>query len=116
MDKIIISGLQVESLIGVYEWEREAPTSLLLDVEISTDLQRAADSDNVADTIDYAAVAELLMVTAKQASFELLEALAGKLIDTLFSHFPVQQISMTVIKPGILPTARQVAVMLTRSR
>ena len=116
MDKIIISGLQVNSVIGVYEWERQAKTALTVDVELSLDLRTAAHSDDVDDTLDYALVAQTLERVANDASFQLLEALAGHMVSALFTDFAASQISLTVSKPGILPNAQNVAVQLNRSR
>ena len=116
MDSIIIRGLAVDTLIGVYAWERERLTTLLLDITIDCDLSAAVASDAVADTIDYAAVAERVRHIGKHASYDLLEALAGALFRDLFLHFPATQIQLEITKPDILPQAKQVAVRLTRSR
>ena len=116
MDKIIIQGLQVHSLIGVYDWERESKQCLLVDVTLSLDLHRAAQTDEVEDTVDYAALAAKLVEVADQCEFQLLEALAQKMIDTLFSLYPLLHISLRITKPDILPHADQVAVELSRER
>lgn len=116
MDKITISGLQVHSLIGVYDWEREAKQMLLVDIELQLDLQKAADSDDVADTIDYAAVAKCLEAVADASQFQLLEALAKAMLDALFDNFPVFNATLALVKPEILPNASRVAVQLSRAR
>jgi dihydroneopterin aldolase len=114
MDKIIIEGLQLASLIGVYDWERKAKTRLLADVTLLTDLSLAANSDLVADTINYADVAQCLVEVAEQSEFELLEALADAMIQALFKHFPVSAITLKLSKPDILANAQNVAIELTR--
>ncbi|MDN4503532.1 dihydroneopterin aldolase [Alteromonadaceae bacterium BrNp21-10] len=115
MDKILIQGLQVSSLIGVYDWERTSQTALLVDIEIDVDLAPAGDSDDVADTLDYAKVAELLQLTAKQSTFQLLEALAAAMIAALFAQFNCHKIQLTLSKPNILADASNVAIQLTRT-
>lgn len=114
MDRILIEGLTLPALIGVYQWERQGKTSLLADIELITDLRRPAQSDNVADTIDYAEVAEQLVKLAADSQYELLEALAAAMIDHLLANYPLQQVKVKLTKPNILPNAQNVAVELCR--
>lgn len=114
MDKIIIQGLQVNSLIGVYDWEREAKQPIIVDITMQLDLSRAADSDDVADTIDYAQAAQKLADVADKSEFQLLEALAGHMIQAMFDAYPVLHITLRLTKPNILDNAQQVAVELSR--
>lgn len=114
MGKIYISGLKVDTLIGVYDWERTSPTTLLLDVTMRADLSRAMSSDDVADTIDYAKVAECIVNTGKRSTFELLEAFGNAVMNDVCHQFPVKDISVKITKPGILPNAQAVAVELHR--
>ncbi|WP_438864126.1 dihydroneopterin aldolase [Neptunicella sp.] len=116
MDRIIIEGLQVTSLIGVYDWERTAQTPLLVDLQIWVDLTPASQSDLVTDTLDYANIAEAVKQVASNSKFELLEALAGAMIKQIFSQFDCQKIELKLSKPEILPDARNVAVVLTRTK
>ncbi|MDF2180065.1 dihydroneopterin aldolase [Aliiglaciecola sp. CAU 1673] len=116
MDKILIEGLEIKSLIGVYDWERQAPRPLLVDVTLYLDLSKAGSSDAVADTIDYAAVATRIEEVAASSSFELLEALTSALISMLLNEFSIDQVSVKLSKPDILPNAKDVAVEMTRSR
>ena len=114
MDKIIITGLSVFSLIGVYDWERESKTQLYVDVTLDIDLSKAAKSDDVNDTVDYAAAAKLIEEVAEQSEFELLEALADQMITRLIANYPVLRVSLKISKPGILPNAQNVAIELNR--
>jgi dihydroneopterin aldolase len=116
LDKIYIEGLQVYSLIGVYDWEREKKQRLLVDMELFTDLSRAAKSDRVSDTLNYAEVASCIEQVADVSEFELLEALANAIVSKVFAGFPVQKISLKLSKPDILPKAQNVAVELVRER
>jgi len=116
MDKIFIEGLQVQSLIGVYDWERTSKTRLIVDLELFVDLQQAADTDNVEFTQDYAKVAELVEQVAEQSHFQLLEALADKMLTSIFTHFTCQQVRLKLSKPDILDNARNVGIEMNRSR
>jgi dihydroneopterin aldolase len=114
MDKIIIQGLQVKSLIGVYDWERNAKQALEVDVELAVDLTAAANSDNVQDTIDYAALAASIEELCYESEFALLEALANKLIQHLLGYVGVQSVTLAISKPNILANARAVTVKMYR--
>ncbi|WP_100643809.1 dihydroneopterin aldolase [Alteromonas facilis] len=114
MEQIIIQGLQLPTLIGVYDWERTQKTILLVDLVLDADLSRACETDDVADTIDYAKVAEALAEVAGKAKFELLEALGQALCDCVLTRFPVTRVDLSIIKPDILPNAAKVAVRLVR--
>ncbi|BFT29178.1 bifunctional dihydroneopterin aldolase/7,8-dihydroneopterin epimerase [Alteromonas sp. D210916BOD_24] len=116
MGKIYIAGLAVETLIGVYDWERVRNTELLIDVTLETDLEKAMLSDNVADTVDYAKVAECVAEVGKNSQFELLEAFGGAVMEAIFEQFAVTAITLKIVKPNILPNAKTVAVELTRER
>lgn len=116
METIYIHGLEVSTLIGVYDWERTRQTTLLFDLAMDADLKAAMLSDDVADTIDYAKAAAFVQQVAAQCQFELLEALAHKVLDALFNAYPVQKVTLTITKPDILPDARAVAISFSRAR
>ncbi|ALS99492.1 dihydroneopterin aldolase [Lacimicrobium alkaliphilum] len=116
MDNVIIEGLQVQSLIGVYDWERTARRPLLVDLVLEVDLAPAVASDDVSDTIDYARVAETLKQVALNSEFFLLEALAGAMLDALFAEFALQGATLKLSKPDILPDAENVAIRISRRK
>lgn len=116
MDKVIIEGLQVESVIGVYEWERHIHQTLLVDVEMNADFSAAAVSDALADAVDYAAIAAIIGEIARNARYQLLEGLAQELAQAIFRQAPVSWLRLTLRKPGAVPAARAVGVVIERSR
>lgn len=115
-DKIFIESLQIMSFIGVYEWERQAPQKLLLDIEMSMDLHAAAASDDLKDTVDYAQVATDMAQIANDHQPMLLEHLAGMMCDHILEHYPVADVLLKLSKPTILPQAQNVAIQLFRAR
>lgn len=115
MNKILIEGLQVSSLIGVYDWEREAKQALLVDVSLTIDLSVAAISDSVGDTINYATLAEQLEQIALKSEFQLLEALAHSMMSFVFDEYQPQEAVIRITKPDILPNAKSVSVELSRA-
>ncbi|RDV28052.1 dihydroneopterin aldolase [Alteromonas aestuariivivens] len=116
MEQIFITGLKIDTLIGVYDWERTRRTELEVDLTLEADLSKAMTSDDVADTIDYAAVAGHVQAIAAQSSFELLEALGKAILDAVLTAFPVKGATLRIIKPGILPDAKQVGIQMSRAR
>jgi len=112
MQKIEIQKLTVPTLIGVYEWERESLTNLVMSFQIWANLSNAMVSDNVQDTIDYAAVANEAKAFAAQTSFELLEALGSALAAHLMQTFNIHKLIVCIEKPEILPDAQTVSVSM----
>ncbi len=116
MDTIFLHGLKAKTLIGVYEWERQQPQILLLDLDIGTDFLQAAQSDDVADTIHYAQVAEEIISALAEQSFLLLEALAEYVAQFILTRYQALSVKVKVVKPGILASVAQVGVMIERQR
>lgn len=116
MDKIIIEGLVINMIIGVYDWERQNRQKVVFDLELTTDFSKAMASDNVADTIDYAKVAERIEQLAEIHHPELLEKFANLVLDTLFEEFDLSTIRLKIAKPDILAQARSVGIELLRSK
>jgi dihydroneopterin aldolase len=114
MEKIILEGLEVNTVIGVYDWERTKPQKLFVDLILEADLKTACFSDDVADTLDYAKLADTVIEVAKMSQFKLLEALAQAISDKLFEQFKLLKLNITITKPNILPTTRKVAVCIER--
>lgn len=88
MDAIIIEGLKVETVIGCFNWERQIIQPLMLDLTIHNDLSRAAESDKLEDTLNYAQICELSAQTIQQAKPELIEHAAHLVLKCLFETFP----------------------------
>lgn len=116
MDKVIIEHLEIDTVIGVYDWERENAQKLIFDLVITADLSKAMKSDRVEDTIDYAKVAERIEELTKIHKPELLERFADIAFDHLFSEFDIQAIQLKITKPDILSQARSVGIELYRER
>lgn len=105
MDKIFISGLEIQALIGIYPEERELPQPLLLDIELYTDTRKAAASEAIADTVDYDALAKRLQQLAAETKFLLLEALAEYLAQRVLQEFAVQGLRLRIHKPMAIKNA-----------
>lgn len=116
MDKVIIEGLTLYSLIGVYDFERHQKQRVIADLVLHADLTSAITTDEVTNTVDYGKVAERLAELADGASFKLLEALGGAMIDMIFNEFSVDKLELTLRKPDILDNANSVGICFYRER
>ncbi len=115
-DIVLIEGLAVEAVIGVYDWEREIQQSLVLDLELGWDNRVAAATDNVAQALDYAAVSDRVMRFFTDCQPALLETAAENLAACLMAEFGVAGIRLTLRKPGAVPAADSVGVRIQRGR
>ena len=117
MDAIIIEGLKVETVIGCFNWERQIIQPLMLDLTIHNDLNQAAQSDELDDTLNYAQICELAAQVIQQAKPKLIEHAAQLVLEKLFLVFPsIESIIITIRKPAIIAQANAVGIRLERNR
>ena len=116
MDIVFLRRLRLDVLVGVYEHERQAPQPVYLDLEMAADVKRAAASDQLADALDYAAVAEALAEYAAGTGFRLVESLAEGCAELVLRRFPVRWLRLTLHKPGALETAESAGLVIERGR
>lgn len=114
-DTIRISDLEVFFQVGVTEQERAKPQRLLVTVEMQHDLSTAAGRDNLADTIDYAAVTERILHFGNGCHWELIETLAQEIAAMILEEF-APRVATVEVKKFVIPQAAYVSVRLTRSR
>jgi FolB domain-containing protein len=114
VDTVFIQGLQLEAVIGVHAWERRAPQPLRLDLELGIDLGAAAASDDLCDTLDYAAVCERLRAHARASTCRLVETLAEQCCALLIEEFGARHVRLRLTKPAAVREAEGVGVMLER--
>ncbi len=114
VDIVFIEGLEVDTVIGAYDWEREIRQCLSLDLRLAWDNRAAAENDELDRALDYAKVAEHVQAFAESARFELVETFAERLAAGLMSTFGVVWLRLKVTKPGAVPAARGVGVEIER--
>ena len=114
MDIVYIRDLKIETVIGVNDWEREVRQTVSLDLEMATDIRRAADSDDLADTIDYKGVAKRLIAFVEGTEFLLVETMAERVSDIIREEFGVTWLRLRVSKPGAVTGATDVGVVIER--
>ena len=116
MDIIFLRQLRLEVLIGVHEHERQAPQPLILDLEMSADVARAAATDRIQDALDYSAVAEAITKYAQSTGFELIETLAERCAELILDRFPVRWLRLALYKPGAIENADAAGLVIERER
>lgn len=116
MDIVYIRELEIETLIGIYDWEREVKQVVSLDLEMATDIQRAAQSDNIEDTLDYKAVSKRLISFISESEFLLVEAMAEQVANIVLAEFNVPWLRLRLSKPGAVRGARDVGVIIERPK
>jgi len=114
MDTIFLSEVKVQTKLGVPEWERMTPQTIILDIEIGYDLSNACQSDDVNDTIDYGAVVKRVRETLQENSFQLVEKLAEHLCQLILKEFNALHVKIKVAKPTILPGLKALGVVIER--
>lgn len=114
MDIIFLRDLRIETVIGIYDWERRIRQTVSLDLEMGADIRKAAASDAIADTLDYKAVAKRLIDFVGASEFQLVETLAERIAETVLSEFDVPWLRLTVNKQGAVRGARDVGVIIER--
>ena len=116
MDKVFIEALEIEALIGIYDWERRIRQPLLFDVEMAFDNRKPAASDAIADTLNYKDVSKRLIDFVSQSDFGLVETLAERCAAIILDEFDVRHVRLKLSKPGAVRGARAVGVIIERSK
>ena len=116
MDIVFIRDLRIETVIGVYDWERKIRQTISLDLEMATDIRPAAASDHIDDTLDYKSVAKRLIQFVGDSEFQLVETLAQRCADILLNEFHVPWLRLRLSKPGAVTGSQDVGVLIERSR
>ena len=114
MDIIYLHDLRIDTVIGVFDWERRIRQTVILDLEMAADIRRAAASDDLADTLNYKAVAKRLIDFVEHSDFQLVETLAERVAELVLQEFAVPWLRLRVNKQGAVRGARDVGVIIER--
>ena len=115
-DKVFIEGLEIEALIGIYDWERRIRQTLVFDIEMAFDNRIPAAGDDIALTLNYKDVSKRLIDYVGQSGFGLVETLAERCAEIILAEFDVSHVRLKLSKPGAVRGARAVGVIIERSR
>ena len=114
MDIIYLHDLKIETIIGIFDWEREIKQTISLDLDMAADIRRATESDSIDDTLDYKAVAKRLIEFVGNSEFQLVESLAENIAAIVLNEFDVKWLRLRVNKGGAVRYAGDVGVVIER--
>ena len=115
-DTIFLRDLRIDTVVGIWDWERKIRQTVSIDLEMGTDIRKAAASDRIEDTLNYKSVAKRVQQFVGDAEFQLVETMAEKIAETILAEFDIPWIDVRVNKPGAIRGARDVGVRIRRVR
>lgn len=116
LDIVFIEDLRIETIIGIYDWERETKQTIALDIEMAADNTRPASSENIDDALNYKAVAKRLIAFTEESQYQLVETLAERLIEIIMKDFNVPWCRLKLSKLGAVTGSRSVGVIIERGQ
>ncbi|MCP5424997.1 MAG: dihydroneopterin aldolase [Gammaproteobacteria bacterium] len=116
MDIVFIRDLRIETIIGIYDWERQIKQTVSIDLEMSTDVRRAAATDCIEDALNYKAVGKRLIQYVGESEFFLVETLGERIAELILNEFHVPWLRLNLSKPGALRGARDVGIVIERGQ
>lgn len=116
MDIIYLNDLRIDAVIGVYDWERRVRQRIILDLEMGTDIRKAAASDSLDDTLNYKAVDKRLIDFVSHSEFQLVETLAERCAEIVMQEFNVPWLRLRLNKQGAVRGARDVGIIIERGK
>lgn len=114
MDIVYIRELEIQTVIGIYDWERERKQVVSIDLDMATDIRPAAATEDIAQALDYKKVAKRLIAFIEPAKFLLLETLAEEIATIVLEEFDVPWLRLRLGKPGAVTGSRDVGVIIER--
>ena len=114
MDIIYLRDLRIDTIIGIYDWERRVTQTVVLDIEMAADIATAAKNDNIEDTLNYKAVAKRVIAFVEESQYKLVETLAENVASVILEEFDVSWLRLQVNKKGAVRGARDVGVIIER--
>lgn len=114
MDIIFLRGLQIETVIGIYDWEREIRQTVIIDLEMGTDIRQAAATDDISHTLDYKTLSKRIIAFVEASEFLLVETLAERISTIILEEFSVPWLRLTLNKKGAISGASDVGIQIER--
>jgi dihydroneopterin aldolase len=114
LDTVFIEDLRIETIIGIYDWEREIRQVVSIDLEMASDNTRPAATESIDDAINYNAVAKRLIQFVGESEFQLVETLAERIAEIVLNDFNVPWLRLKLSKPGAVTGSKSVGVIIER--
>ncbi len=115
-DTVFVHELKVETIIGIWGWERKIRQTVSIDLEMGGDIRRAAATDSIDDTLNYKAISKRVQQFVADSEFQLVETMAEKIAELVLQEFKVPWIQVRVSKPGAIRGAKNVGILIHRSK
>ncbi|MDD1627529.1 MAG: dihydroneopterin aldolase [Methylococcaceae bacterium] len=114
MDIIFLGGLEIETIIGIYDWERKTKQTVVLDIEMAFDIQKAAETDDIQYALDYKTVSKRIISFVEASQFLLVEKLISEIAAIIRNEFNVPWVKITLNKKGAIRGASDVGITIER--
>jgi dihydroneopterin aldolase len=114
MDIVFIEDLQVDTTIGIYDWERGIKQTLAFDIEMATDISKAAESDDIEYALNYKAVSKRIIQFVEDSEYLLVERVAEEVANIIIKEFGVPWLKLTLRKPGAVRGSKAVGIRIKR--
>ena len=116
MDKILLTDLRIDAVIGIWDWEKRNPQTISIDLEMQTDTKKASQSDSIEDVLDYKAVSKQVKQFIQASQFNLIETLAENVAKIILEEFDVQWLKLRISKPFAIRDSKNVGVSIERTK
>ena len=114
MDRIFLSEMKIDTTVGIWEWEKRIKQQVIIDIEMSADIKKAAATDQIEDTLNYKAVAKSVRKLVEESSFQLVETMAEKISELVIGEHSVSWVKVRVNKPGAIRGSKGVGIIIER--
>lgn len=114
MDIIYLTDLEIETIIGIYDWERKIKQTVSINLEMATDIRQAAEHDHIDYTLNYKEVAKRLISFVEKSEFQLIETMAEQITQIILNEFDVCWVRLKLSKPGAIRGAKDVGILIER--
>jgi dihydroneopterin aldolase len=114
MDIIFLGGLEIQTIIGIYDWERQTRQTVVLDIEMAYDIEKAAETDDIEFTLDYKTVSKRIISFVEESQFFLVEKLIVEIANIIRHEFKVPWVRITLNKKGAISGASDVGIVIER--
>ncbi len=114
MDITFLGGLEVDTVIGIYDWERKIRQTIVLDIEMACDIRKAAETDDINYALDYKTVSNRIVEFVEQSEFLLVETLIERIAEILLQEFNIPWVRIVLNKRGAISRAKDVGIIIER--
>ncbi len=114
MDIIFLGGLEADTIIGIYDWERETKQTIVLDIDMAFDITKAAETDDIQYTLDYKTISDRVLSFVENSQFFLVETLIEEIAQLLLNEFNTPWVKIKLNKRGAIGANRDVGIIIER--